>query len=315
MSDRTYLNLDFLRKDAKSLLKHYRSGEQSALDRVHAQIPNLKQEVQLADIQHVIAREAGYVHWGELKRSLKAPASGADFTRPGSEGQLPDGFVEWQNGATHTVWPEMLEPLRRGQEYYMYAGVWGRVPKYGEFTGYGTLYRKAKTIVATRMKEFTCGSRGAGLHNWVAGHAWFRKDVPSSTLVAAFLSVGLLYPESGQERPKGVSYPEEMDLTSPGGMTPNEIDPKLFKRPAEGYVDFMQDPANGGPDIAMLSYGEYVPNAEGLNYEPFVRRAEERARFSLRVSQKGARPLRVIRRQWFCATNPDIAVVHVYFSV
>jgi hypothetical protein len=66
MSDRTYLNLEFLKKEAKAVLRHCRSGDVRALDRVRAQIPTLAEQIQLADVQHAIAREAGYLNWAEL---------------------------------------------------------------------------------------------------------------------------------------------------------------------------------------------------------------------------------------------------------
>jgi hypothetical protein len=97
-------------------------------------------------------------------------------------------------------------------------------------------------------------------------------------------------------------------------MGPHDVDPNLWKHAIEGYVDFMGEDDRKDPSIAMFSYGEYVPTTVGLDYEPFIRRAEDRTRFSIRLSGKEKRPLQIVRRQWFCATNPDIAVVHIYFQ-
>jgi hypothetical protein len=226
---------------------------------------------------------------------------------------LPDGYEEWQRGVSYTVRPEMLQPLQRGEKYYMYAGVWRGVAQGEEFTDYEGLHRKTMAIVAERLKELTCRTRGAPLHHWVTAHGWFRKEVPNSSLVAMFVSVGVLYPRRGQVKPESVSPPEAQALTAPGGMGPHDVDPNLWKQPAEGYVDFMGKDDREDSNIAMFSYGEYVPTTVDLDYEPFVRRAEDRARFSLRLSGKEKRPLQVVRRQWFCATSPDIAVVHIYF--
>jgi hypothetical protein len=71
-------------------------------------------------------------------------------------------------------------------------------------------------------------------------------------------------------------------------------------------------------DIFLVSYGEYVKAANGINYGLFIQRAENLARFHLPfVAQDEAahrNGLKIIRREWFCATNPDIAVVHIYIQ-
>jgi hypothetical protein len=63
-----YINLEFLRKEAKSLLKRCRAGEESAMTRVRRQLRNVSKEINLADIHQALAREYGYSNWAELKR-------------------------------------------------------------------------------------------------------------------------------------------------------------------------------------------------------------------------------------------------------
>jgi hypothetical protein len=82
----------------------------------------------------------------------------------------------------------------------------------------------------------------------------------------------------------------------------------------EIYVDFdMSDPAGPSNDIT-LSYGEYVAACQGVHFEPFVERAEGRARFHC------SQPFRIFRREWSClSTNkqkdPHIVVVHLWIQL
>jgi hypothetical protein len=72
-------NLDFLRKQAKSLLRAYHANDRRAVLRLASVLPRLRslalpqkradQAVKLADAQHVIARELGYASWPALQRA------------------------------------------------------------------------------------------------------------------------------------------------------------------------------------------------------------------------------------------------------
>ena len=65
-------NLEFMRKEAKALLKQCRAGDAQAIRRMRAQLPRLAalndaqvaDEIRLADVQHAIAREQGQENWG-----------------------------------------------------------------------------------------------------------------------------------------------------------------------------------------------------------------------------------------------------------
>ena len=71
-------NVEFLRKQAKALLRAYHTNDRSAVLRMASVIPRLRslalpqkredQHVKLADAQHVIARELGYASWPALVR-------------------------------------------------------------------------------------------------------------------------------------------------------------------------------------------------------------------------------------------------------
>src|SRR5262245_40812031 len=63
------INLEFLRKEAKSLLKQCRAGNAEALRRVAAQLRRtVATDAKLADVQHALAREYGFENWAALKR-------------------------------------------------------------------------------------------------------------------------------------------------------------------------------------------------------------------------------------------------------
>ena len=70
------INLEFLRKEAKSLLKLCRSGNPQALSRVRSALPRFVEltdnragfEIRLADVHHALAREwIGLAHASHLR--------------------------------------------------------------------------------------------------------------------------------------------------------------------------------------------------------------------------------------------------------
>jgi hypothetical protein len=106
------VNLEFLRKEAKSLLKSCRSRDAVALARIRSTLPQFADldddaaavAIKLADVQHVLARESGLLKWSVLKRHAETIP---DFSRAGSDGiALPDGFNPWRYCVSYTVRPE-----------------------------------------------------------------------------------------------------------------------------------------------------------------------------------------------------------------
>lgn len=64
-------SLKYERKDAKALLKQIRAGDAGALNRLHSTHPVVLRDrrpddLKLADVQHVIARERGFASWPRL---------------------------------------------------------------------------------------------------------------------------------------------------------------------------------------------------------------------------------------------------------
>jgi hypothetical protein len=310
------INLEFLRKEAKALLRQCRAGDTAALSRLGSQLHRLGSEFRLADVQHALARESGHASWADLKQHLAK--SRYDYTQPGDDGVLPTGYKEWKRGATYTVRPEMLSPLMVGKVYRLLVGVHRNgAPVKGPFT-YADIYQRATAIAKGRIRELRCVDETRTLHTWILQHAWFPMKVKTAEWPVAFVSMGILYPSDDDVRPQGQRPPSLEELQAAGGLTPDQITPETkIPSPEESFVDFSEsDPSDPHSNIAMFSYGEYVASVDGLNFEPVVRRAERRTRSYWRFTRRddsvhGA--LSIVRRQWFCATNPDIAVVHIYF--
>jgi hypothetical protein len=319
------VNLEFLRKEAKSLLKLCRSRDAGALARIRAGLPRLAEldgerlaiEIKLADIQHALAQERGFANWGELKRqdSIKALP---DFSQAGSDGiALPEGFSPWRWCVSYTVRPEILSPLIYGREYRIIA----RALRSSEgFTTYAALYDRATAIADSRVAQLKCAAEGTFLHKRILNHGWFRYN--ATNIPTAFLTIGIVCLKQGDPIPQGENAPTREELAVPGGMTPDNFTvpaAAINKSIEESYsVGDVRDPLDAGPGIFMFSYGEYAQACDGIDYKPFVERAERLTKlhlpflYGLDSNSPSAKHAKIVRREWFCATNPDIAVVHVY---
>ncbi len=139
-------------------------------------------------------------------------------------------------------------------------------------------------------------------------------------MACASVTTRLVYPKDGGRRPEGNDAPERSELTAPGGalsalLSSQNVAPRFD----EAYIDFdFNDPSTRSADIT-LSYGEYMSPTQGLDFEPFVKRAENLASFHCRLPE--GQPhltkafLEIVRREWFCITDSNLVVVMVYFRV
>jgi len=87
----------------------------------------------------------------------------------------------------------------------------------------------------------------------------------------------------------------------------------------EFYNEYdVADPLSTNPEPFSFSYGEHVESCAGIDFAPFVERAESRARFyyDLLVSHSGSAkaPFTIVRRDWF-AVPETLVVVIVYFRL
>jgi hypothetical protein len=72
VSDRR-LNLEQLRNQARDLLRQFRAADVEALARWDAHFARRPKRLQLAHAQAVLAREAGFPSWPQLKAYVEAP--------------------------------------------------------------------------------------------------------------------------------------------------------------------------------------------------------------------------------------------------
>jgi len=84
-------NLQNLKKRAKTVLRQHRAGHFPVAERIRRALPAfhgrsdrevLAAELSLAQAQDVVAREAGFADWTQLKRSVEAMTSAADTGAP-----------------------------------------------------------------------------------------------------------------------------------------------------------------------------------------------------------------------------------------
>jgi hypothetical protein len=256
--------------------------------------------VQLADVQQLLARESGLSNWSEFKQQAlnRTPA---DFSLPGNDGEsLPDGFNPWRSCVSYTARPEIYAPLSYGREYLVLVRALSRGASYAE------LYSRAIAIANGRIGKLQC-NEGQSLHSRISAQGWFRYetiDVPT-----AYLSMIVSALRPGDPLVEGLSLPTAEELAAPGGMTPENTPVPIVtgKLILESYTD----PGELAEDqkIFLISFGEYVSSLEGIDYEPFVDRAEKLAKFHSEFL-KGR--WTIMRREWFSASTPDIVVVHVF---
>jgi hypothetical protein len=240
-----------------------------------------------------------------------------DFSKPGNDGVLPDHFTPWRWGVTYTVHPELLSPTQRGREYRLTVSVLRRVGNAHD-PGYADLYNRATTIANGRTARLKCADHNAALHTRIFTHGWFTHA--NSNLARAFVTMGAVFLKPGDAAPQGQSFPAAADFGVPGGMTPeNYTLPAVEgdKRVCELYSEAdVRDPAVPGTNVFTLSYGEYLASCRDVDYKLFIERAQELAEFHLSMENTPSdrRKSMTVRREWFCATNPDIAVVHLYIE-
>ena len=84
------LNLDHLKKQAKQLIRLYRSRDPAAMARFRSALPAAaglsdedisSQQLRLHDAQSCIAREHGFASWSDLKHYVEVQAVSAEGAR------------------------------------------------------------------------------------------------------------------------------------------------------------------------------------------------------------------------------------------
>jgi hypothetical protein len=122
-------------------------------------------------------------------------------------------------------------------------------------------------------------------------------------------------------RPEGLNTPTAEELAAPSKIAPADSDSVAINRFQEIYTDCDVREQQDSSGIFLFSYGEYTDSCDTIDYRPYVERAERMAKLHLQYLTASDESLlkdnivRIARREWFCATKPDIAVVHVYLEV
>lgn len=243
----------------------------------------------------------------------------ADFTAPGSDGELPAGFEEFQRGVIDTVHPRLLAPLVPGQTYTILVSSRIRVAAGERVASYAPYYLRARSLVRARAAELRCEA-GAALEARIIAHGWFGMEITGGSLVGAALTAAVACPIDGQELPDALRDPsdEELRLANVSAL-PAVADRGGWTRWDEFVNEFRLGSDTGS--IETFSYGEYVRHRDGLDFAPIVERAQHRARRHFEsLEHTAANAFTILRRDWTCLDTgkperPWLAHVTVYFAV
>jgi len=242
----------------------------------------------------------------------------ADFLQPGSDGALAPDLNEWRRGLVYTAKPAIPSLLRPGREYRITVAFKRKVGTSKAFTDYGELYQRVTAIAKARISQLMCPGTGEPPQTRVMCHGW-RCLGDTNGVATAFITMGLVCASQGDSVAQGDDAPTAEALMSPGGATLETLTRFAPQRADELYNEFdFSDLSGPGSDPVILSYGESVPTCEAMNFQPFVERAEKLASFYYDLLQALAgasrvAALKIIRREWYCVTNPNLVTVHVHF--
>src|SRR5262249_996451 len=140
------------------------------------------------------------------------------------------------------------------------------------FPGYADLYQRARSILEGRVTELACGN-GCQLHTRIVGHTWFRHG--ATNLVRAAITFGVICLNESELPRYGVGEPTYQELAASGGMTREQlIASGTTQRLDKIYTDTDIRDESDTTSVFLFSYGEYVETIEGINYGPFIKRAE-----------------------------------------
>ena len=245
-----------------------------------------------------------------------------DFSQPGKDGTLPNGVPEWRDGLGELTTRGLIYTSRGArsvllcnQRYRITAGFKQKVAKGSSFTKYADIYQRVTRLAATRASEMSC-AHGEPLHTRILGHSWTCLRGNSYDFAIAALVTELTC--SRTPRTEGETAPTPAALMMPGG-TPQETFSRIASRPSEEFYNEYDtgDQSGTNTEPISFSYGEHVETCSGIDYAPFVERAENRARFhySLLAAMSGAIkvPFAILRRNWWAV--PDrLVVVVIYFQ-
>jgi hypothetical protein len=208
----------------------------------------------------------------------------------------PSGFKDWRWGAVYTIRPVTL---KAGRSHNRMVTVRQKIAADQHISSYESLYQRATFISAAHPPELP------GAHSTITNHSWGRYD---GAIHFAFAAVSTTFTLDA-EAPLGEPAPSSADLAiartpAIAGGNPSQVFDEIYND-----FDFRSEAES---ELAMFSYGEYVPACEGVDYEPFLERAADRAE-GHHASLRSAVPYRIERREWMPVPDARLVVVHIYF--
>lgn len=228
-----------------------------------------------------------------------------DFTQPGPDGERAEGMSEFQRGLIYTLDPRILAPLESGEEYRIVASTLPDCKGRRLHWIRGALSR-ARRLIDRRRAELTCARREHTVHTWIQSHGWFRMDIAKGAMVGAAVTLGAACVSPTAHAPRGEEDPTSESLRTPyvAQLSPSGDKQKPWFDEFYNDFDARSDPTQ--PTFLTISYGEYVPSRDGLDFTSLVARAEDRARAYLDVVRGDGEELRLAGREWTCLVTDKI---------
>lgn len=226
---------------------------------------------------------------------------------------------EFRRGLIYTVDPRILVPLASGEEYRIVASTRFLIDKDEAFTEFEPLYRRASRLIERRRVELTVASPESRVYTRVISHGWFRMDIGKGALVGAVVTVGMTCAPPTAEVPRGQDEPTPEALRSPYVA---QLQPRNGPHQPwydEFYNDFDMRTDRSQPSVLIVSYGEYVPARDDVDFASLSARADDRARSYIDVVATEGEQLSVAQRDWNCldtgkAAKPFLAHVNLLFE-
>jgi hypothetical protein len=239
-----------------------------------------------------------------------------NYLQPGSDGITVPNANQWQRGLVFTGKPGIPSTLITGREYRITSVFKRKLCRDQAFTGYRDLYSRVTAVTESRIARVRCGASEQRFHTRILCHGW-RTLGESSNIGTAFTTIGLTCSKDPIETGEQPPLPDT--LQSPGGASLEQLARVASQGADEIFNEFDFRDSSGATVPIILSYGESAPTCEDVDFEPFIRRAEEFAqRYHVLLGafegKTASEPVNILAREWFCINDASLVTVHIYFQ-
>jgi len=237
------------------------------------------------------------------------------FLAPGGDGELAPGTDLWRKGLVCTI-RSPLSSLRYSRQNYRISALYKKsIGATQPFTGFQEAYQRAFAVANHRISQLTCPESEKMPDPIILGQGW---RLIGENIVTALITLGLRGPDQSLTDVQGEPVPTDEALRSPGGASLEELDHLAPQAADEIYNEFdLTDPPTQRADVVTFSYGEPISSGDGIDFSPFVARAEKMARSYHRLLQTfgeaGSQPFRIRHREWFLASQTFVTI-HICFD-